>query len=357
MTPTARPRPRRLAAALALVVALLAGIGYAPAGAVPFAPDIKGIIGYDTQGGNGYHRLIWGSSGVTGGGAIDAWQVERRTADETTVLATYNVAIGQGPDLTVPNMVDEVVYKYRVRAHNDQGWSGWSGYEPVKVNASFFHWAPYANETEIIRAHYRNFLERNPSIGEQSTAATSISNAGSLVSFMDGLITRSARIKNRYPVIRLYLAYFDRAPEPGGLDYWVGRLDDGTANLTSVSSFFAKSNEFKTIYGNTTNGQFVTLVYQNVLDRNPQPNEVAYWKGELDQGRTTRGKVMIGFSESAEGKLLRRGDTVVADVWTAMVDEEPSNALMQTYGDHIRAGGTGADIALFIQHLNAYPVN
>jgi hypothetical protein len=351
------PRRRRAALALvALVLGLLAATVPTPAGAVPFAPDIKGIIGYDAPG-NGYHRVIWGTSGVTGGGPIDAWQVQRWNSDESILLATYDVAVGQGPDLTVPNMVDEVVYRYRVRAHNDQGWSGWGGFEPVKVNTGLRHWAPYANEGEIIRAHYRNLLGRNPSIGEESTAATSMSDAGGLVSFLNGLIGQTARTKNRYPVIRLYLAYFDRAPEPDGLDYWTDRIDAGTATLSSASSFFAGSQEYKTLYGGTTNQQFVTLVYQNVLDRDPQPSETAYWRGRLDQGTITRGKLMIGFSESPEGKELRRGDTVVADVWTALMDEEPSNSLMDTYGDHIRAGGTGGDIALFIQHFNDYPVN
>ena len=60
------------------------------------------------------------------------------------------------------------------------------------------------------------------------------------------------------------------------------------------------ADEFKTMYGNLTNGQFVTLVYQNVLDRNPKPADHAYWKGQLDQGVINRGRLMTLFSESAE---------------------------------------------------------
>lgn len=351
-------RPRPLIAALLGLALLTTLFGTAPAGAVPFAPDIKGGIGYDVSGGTGYHRLIWGHPGDgTGGGAVDAWQVQRWNAAETVVLQTYDVAVAQGPDITITGMADEVVQKYRVRAHNAEGWSAWSGFEALKVNSGLFHWAPYPNEAAIVRAHYRNFLDRLPTTGESSTATSQIQGAGSLVTFMNGLIDRTARTKHRHPVIRLYLAYFDRAPEPGGLDYWVGRLSSGSASLSSVSSFFAGSAEFKALYGGTTNQQFVTLVYQNVLDRNPGPNEVAYWKGQLDQKKTSRGKVMIGFSESAEGKVLRRGETVVADVWVAMMDTRPSNAILQTYGDHVRAGGTGGDIGLFLQHLLDYPTD
>ncbi|HEV7722434.1 MAG TPA: DUF4214 domain-containing protein [Iamia sp.] len=354
--PVKRARPL-LAAVLGLALLVGSVVGSAPAGAIPVAPDIKGVIGYDVEGGTGYHRVIWGhGNDGANGGAIDAWQVQRWTLEDVLVQ-TYDVTFAQGPDLTVGNMPDEVGYKYRVRAHNSQGWSGYSGFEAIAVDSFFFHWEPYGSETNIVRGHYRNFLDRLPTASESSTATSQITNAGTLVSFLNGLINQTARTKNRYPVIRLYLAYFDRAPEPGGLSYWVGRLNAGTATLTSVSSFFASSAEFDEIYGDTTNQEFVTLVYQNVLDRNPAPNEVAYWKGQLDQGKTTRGKVMTGFSESAEGKTHARGEATVADVWTAMMDEQPTNSLMQTYGDHIRAGGTGGDIALFLQHLNDYPVD
>jgi hypothetical protein len=344
-----------LAAAAGLAMLVGSVVGSAPAGAIPQAPDIKGVIGYDVDGPNGYHRVIWGHvNDGAAGGAIDAWQVQRFTLEDVLVQ-TYDVNSTQGPDLTVSNMPDEVGYKYRVRAHNSQGWGGYSGFEAIAVDSLFFHWEPYNSETNIVRGHYRNFLNRLPTANEAATATSQITNAGTLVTFMNGLINNSNRIKNRYPVIRLYLAYFDRAPEPSGLAYWVGRLNAGTATLTSVSNFFASSAEFVELYGGTTNQEFVTLVYQNVLDRDPAPNEVAYWKGRLDQGTTTRGKLMIGFSESAEGKTHARGAATVADVWTAMMNEEPTDGLMETYGDHIRAGGTGGDLALFFQLLDDYP--
>ena len=43
------------------------------------------------------------------------------------------------------------------------------------------------------------------------------------------------------PVVRLYLAYFDRAPGPAGLGYWQHRLDMGTSTLSQVSASFAAS--------------------------------------------------------------------------------------------------------------------
>lgn len=98
-------------------------------------------------------------------------------------------------------------------------------------------------------------------------------------------------------VRRLYLAYFLREPEPGGWQFWI---ESGWA-LIHMSDFFAQSPEFIDRYGNLDNDEFVSLVYRNVLDREAEPGGYAFWTGMLADG-TTRGWMMVGFSESPEFK-------------------------------------------------------
>ena len=98
---------------------------------------------------------------------------------------------------------------------------------------------------------------------------------------------------------RLYVAYFLRPPDVGGLRFWIGRLDGGMS-LFAVSQFFSQSQEFRDRYGTLSDPEFVDLVYRNVLGRPPEPNGRAFWAGELSSGRRTRGSVMVGFSESPE---------------------------------------------------------
>ena len=62
---------------------------------------------------------------------------------------------------------------------------------------------------------------------------------------------------------------------------------------------FAASAEFKSIYGQVGNADFVRLVYRNVMGREPETGGFQYWVSRLDQG-TSRGGVMTGFSESSE---------------------------------------------------------
>lgn len=104
----------------------------------------------------------------------------------------------------------------------------------------------------------------------------------------------------RPALIRLYVAYFLRLPDTSGLNYWTNKLKNGTP-LDRVSASFAASSEFTTKYGSKSNSQFVTLIYQNIFDRNPDPAGLAYWTKRLDNG-TSRGTVMTNFSESSEGR-------------------------------------------------------
>ena len=42
----------------------------------------------------------------------------------------------------------------------------------------------------------------------------------------------------------LYVAYFDRAPDPAGLQFWIDQLDNGR-DFNTISQDFAMSEEAK----------------------------------------------------------------------------------------------------------------
>lgn len=98
---------------------------------------------------------------------------------------------------------------------------------------------------------------------------------------------------------RLYKAAFDRTPDNEGLGYWINAFDHG-ADLTSVASSFIASPEFAAMYGaNSTDTNFVTLLYNHVLHRDPDAEGNAYWLNALHNGMS-RGSVLASFSESPE---------------------------------------------------------
>ncbi len=101
-------------------------------------------------------------------------------------------------------------------------------------------------------------------------------------------------------VVRLYSAYFLRAPDAGGLAFWLSEYSEGRRSLAPISQHFSESTEFIQLYGSLTNRQFIDLIYQNILGRAGEQTGVDFWTGRLDQGIQTRGEVMLSFSESRE---------------------------------------------------------
>lgn len=100
---------------------------------------------------------------------------------------------------------------------------------------------------------------------------------------------------------RIYKAAFDRAPDLPGLGFWISAMDQGTP-LTDVAGGFIASLEFQSRYGNTSNADFVRLLYENVLDRQPEPEGNQYWLNEMANGMSHE-MVLVNFSESAENKV------------------------------------------------------
>src|SRR6185312_13663955 len=99
-------------------------------------------------------------------------------------------------------------------------------------------------------------------------------------------------------VARLYDTVFGRLPDGSGLADWTHTLEGG-ASLQTVANGFVASQEFQTTYGALNDTDFVTLLYHNVLHRDPDAGGLANWVGELAAGQT-RAQVVVGFSESPE---------------------------------------------------------
>jgi len=101
---------------------------------------------------------------------------------------------------------------------------------------------------------------------------------------------------------RVYRAAFDRAPDLGGLGFWIGAMDKGVS-LYAVAAGFAGSGEFTGLYGAApSNADLVGKLYQNILHRAPEQAGYDFWLRMLDQKLTDLPSVLAAFSESAENQ-------------------------------------------------------
>lgn len=100
-----------------------------------------------------------------------------------------------------------------------------------------------------------------------------------------------ATFTNAELVAQLYIGFYDRAPDPVGLNYWVGRLDAGVS-IQDVGDSFAASPEaadtfpyikFPNLF---TPDQFLENVYQNVFGRAIDDDGLDYYKARIESGES-----------------------------------------------------------------------
>jgi hypothetical protein len=98
---------------------------------------------------------------------------------------------------------------------------------------------------------------------------------------------------------RLYRAAFDRPADEAGLGYWIAQMDKGLA-LRDVAAAFVTSPEYAALYGpGQTDQTFLTTLYSHGLPRAPDRGGLAYWLDVLAAGGQ-RADVLVNFSDSTE---------------------------------------------------------
>src|SRR6056297_1088759 len=109
----------------------------------------------------------------------------------------------------------------------------------------------------------------------------------------------------------IYTAYFGRAAEPGGFNFWEPVLSEGVQSLSEIADGFFNQPETREVYnldpGVTSTTElpssflFLKDVYENLFGRIPDPGGVNFWAGVLDSGVFTIGEVILKIVEGATG--------------------------------------------------------
>ena len=155
-----------------------------------------------------------------------------------------------------------------------------------------------------IQAVFSGFLRRDADAGAlNSFGAAMAAGAVTPASLVDAIMSSDEFQQDVAPVARLYLSALLRVPDQPGLDAWVNYIRAGNT-LQSMADLFASSAEFMNRYGAMDNTAYVTALYQNILGRQPDPDGLADWVGQLDKGTATRSQVLIGFAQSQEAVAL-----------------------------------------------------
>lgn len=180
--------------------------------------------------------------------------------------------------------------------------------------------------TSLVNSVYNDVLGRNPDAAGLATWQGYLIGQGWPVT----QVANSILFSDEYLISQIKLAYttvlrrdFDQA----GLNDWLNRIKNGTANVDEVQMTFMKSAEYYWLAGSTPSG-FTTLMYQDMLARSAGAAELSYWTDQTAQfgaARTVNG--IWNSNESAAHRIdivynlfLKRGnDPAGIRSWTPLV--------------------------------------
>lgn len=95
----------------------------------------------------------------------------------------------------------------------------------------------------------------------------------------------------REAVEALYIGYFGRAGEPGGVQYWINQINAAPNRQTGfalAAAAFSVQQEAKNEYAFLANptqaspADFIRSLYTNLLERTPDASGLAYWIGQAN---------------------------------------------------------------------------
>jgi hypothetical protein len=198
---------------------------------------------------------------------------------------------------------------------------------------------PFPTVSALVNQQYKDFKGVAPTPAQTNQWVPAITNCTATAdALIVSLLPTDLTTLDDARLVRLYLAYFKRPPDPSGFAYWKAQLDAGKG-LINAARKFADSPEFKRTYGSLSNGAFIDLVYLNVLDRAPDPTGREFWLTRLDNKTKNRGDVMINFSESSENVRVKTNHVQVFRLYRSMMAKFPSKTAYFALLDPITTSG------------------
>jgi hypothetical protein len=169
--------------------------------------------------------------------------------------------------------------------------------------------APFGNELAFVARQYTDFYGRPIPAPDAAWLIAALWNGTTATGEIDSILRSGEADRGIQGVVRLYYAAFDRHPDAGART-WLNKP------LTSVASGLIASTEGRQKLP-TDPAAFVRKVYTNALNRTASSSEVSYWVNRVkSQGRPA---VLVGISESAEHRGIRRGLAPVEALYLAML--------------------------------------
>ncbi|MGE4547306.1 MAG: DUF4214 domain-containing protein [Desulfurella sp.] len=164
----------------------------------------------------------------------------------------------------------------------------------------------------------------------------------------------TANSSNIYNQIQnLYIAFYGRPADLGGLNYWASVLGNNGDNVQSILQNFANSQEAQSLYGTITPsniGTVINQIYENLFNRGVDPIGLQYWANVYSTYHMSPGVLAYDILQGALAANNTDTQTIenklkAANVFTDTLGQNYSSSTIPTAHNFIINISNGTNVA------------
>lgn len=119
----------------------------------------------------------------------------------------------------------------------------------------------------------------------------------------------------------MYVAYYGRPGDAGGITYWAERLQSSGGDWSAVIDAFGNSLEYEQRYGDLNNDSLVNSIYQQLLGREADDGGLAFYVGGLESGEFSIASIALKINNGVQNDdvMIVSNKLAVANRYTEYV--------------------------------------
>ena len=101
----------------------------------------------------------------------------------------------------------------------------------------------------------------------------------------------------------MYVAYYGRPGDAGGLDFWAGKLEEVNGSLKKIINEFGTSKEFTDRFGDLDDEELVNNIFLQLLGRDADSEGLNFYVNGLREGRFTLATIALNVVDGTKQNL------------------------------------------------------